>query len=111
MATNEEPRRLIVTPLGRALFRSVDYKGRVFDRFYVSKDPLHGPGWYVFGRNPDYNDRLVALVAQPAIKPRGHPNYNIRVQRGWSTRREALAYANWFNANTSPTTIIGMTTN
>lgn len=100
MATNEDSRRIIETPLGPALFRNVDYKGRIFDRFYVCKNACHGPGWYVFGRNPEYNDCLVTLVAQPVTKLRRHPHYNIRVQRGWHTRREALAYAHWLNTNT-----------
>lgn len=46
------------------MVRTVDYKGRVYDRFHVRRNDI-GPGWAVFGRNPEYGDTLVSLVSLP----------------------------------------------
>ena len=72
-----------------------DYRGRVFSDFYVSTNPAHGPGWYVFGRNEARN--VIKVCAQPNVTPRKHPHYNIRVRRGFKTMREAQACANFLN--------------
>jgi hypothetical protein len=75
----------------------VDYKGRVYRQFHARRDPSHGPGWYVFGRNEGYGDRLVMCCARPAVKARRHPHYNGLVRRGWRTMREARAIAEDMN--------------
>lgn len=67
-----------------------DYRGRTFDRFEVRRDPGHAPGWFIFGRNPQYGDRLVMLVARPDVAPRRTQGYNGAVRRGWHTKRAAL---------------------
>lgn len=74
-----------------------DYRGRFFDRFHAHTDPAGGPGWYVFGRNPEYGDRMVKLVARPNVKPRKHPHYNGPVRRGWHLKRDAVAVAKYLN--------------
>jgi hypothetical protein len=80
------------------VIKTVDYKDRKYDRFYVARDPGFGPGWYVFGRNPEYGDHLVMNCARPDVKPRSHPHYNQRVQRGWLYKRDAQAIADQMNA-------------
>lgn len=75
----------------------VDYKGRSYADFYVRRAPASGPGWYVFGRNPEYGNTLIRLCARPAVKPRAHRHYNVSVRRGWRTRREAQAAADLLN--------------
>lgn len=76
---------------------NVDYAGRVFDRFYPRKDSSTGPGWYVFGRNPDYGT-LIKLCARPNVKPRWQANYSGPVREGWHTKREAEAIAKQLNS-------------
>lgn len=74
-----------------------DYKGRMFAEFYVSRSAQDGPGWYVFGRNPEYGGHLVMLCGRPAVAPRKHPKYNGPVRRGWSTRAKAQYWADQMN--------------
>lgn len=75
----------------------VDYKGRVYDRFYVDKDPARGPGWFVFGMNPEYGDRLRMNCARPVGPRRKYKYYNGRVHRGWRLKREAQEIADRMN--------------
>lgn len=75
-----------------------DYKNRMFTRdLKVRRDPVSGPGWYVFassvpgvGRD-HYGGGVVKMIARPKVKPRKHPHYNVKVRRGWHTQAEALA--------------------
>jgi len=70
-------------------FSCRDYRNRVFSGFYLARAPTRGPGWYIWGRNPEYGGRLVRLCGWPDVRPRKHPHYNIRVRRGWLRRSEA----------------------
>jgi hypothetical protein len=81
----------------RYTLKTVDYRGRVFDRFYPARSPSDGPGWYVYGRNPEYGDNLVMLCARPDVKHRRHPHYNVQIRRGFHTRREAQQVADQLN--------------
>lgn len=66
------------------------YRGLRWDAgHHVRRDPVTGPGWYIFARRPEYGGRYVRLVARPDLPPRRHPHYSGKVHRGWRTRREA----------------------
>lgn len=70
------------------ILENVDHKGRVFNRdVRVLRDPSTGPGWYVFAK--DAQSDVIKLIARPDVSPRKHPHYNLRVMRGWLTKREA----------------------
>lgn len=84
------------------LFEPVDYRGRVYDRFYAARDSHHGPGWFVWGRNPEYGDRLCKVVARPNVAPRRYKHWNGRVRRGWATKAEAYSVAARLNAGARP---------
>lgn len=77
----------------------IDYKGRVYREFFVSKDPGLAPGWFVYGRcrNEYGPNGIIFLVGRPAVKPRKHPHYNVKIRRGWHSKREAQAYADQLN--------------
>lgn len=81
-------------------FTDTDHKGRTYDRFYANIAPFAGPGWYVWGRNPEYGDNLIRLCGRPDVAPRRHPHYNGPVRRGWHTKREAAAIATKLNNQT-----------
>lgn len=69
---------------------TVDYQGRTFTTdIHIRKDPSTGPGWYIFGRCTDVSANVIKLIARPSVKSRKHPHYNIRVRRGWMTKRAA----------------------
>lgn len=85
-----------IASLGFEFSRS-DYRGRSYADFYPRRSPASGPGWYVFGRSPEYGNTLIRLCARPAAKPRAHPRYNVMVRRGWRTRRAAQAAADLLN--------------
>ena len=53
----------------------------------IAKDPGHGPGWYIFGR--DHASWVIRNIAAPSDKRRYHPHYNIKVVAGWPVRRQA----------------------
>lgn len=75
---------------------TTDYKGRRFDRFEVRRDNI-APGWFVFGRNPEYGDTLIKMVAwidEPKKRYRGR---NCKTVRGWRTKREAQSIADKMN--------------
>ena len=74
-----------------------DSRGRIFANFYPRRDPASGPGWYVFGRNPEYAGALIMLCARPDVKPRKHPHYNCLVRRGYHTKAEAAHVAAQLN--------------
>ena len=74
-----------------------DYRGRLYSDFYPRRAPSSGPGWFVFGRSPEYGNTLIRLCARPAVEPRAHPHYNVMVRRGWRTRRAAQAAADLLN--------------
>jgi hypothetical protein len=76
---------------GTVEFSTIDYRDRVFSNFYIGQSPGTGPGWYIFGRNPEYGGRLVRLCGRPSVKARRHPHYNCQVRRGWLKKRDALA--------------------
>jgi hypothetical protein len=69
------------------------FRGGHFTQHFARRDPGYGPGWYVFGTNPAYNGRYTMRTAQPDVPMRRHPHYNVRVQRGWRTKREAARIA------------------
>lgn len=86
--------------------QTTNWRGDKFADFYPAKDPSTGPGWYVFGRNcerygahKDGKGAYIMLCARPDVAPRNHPHYNIKVRRGWHTRREAQAVADGLNAS------------
>ena len=80
------------------IFETTDYKGRVFDRFEARQAVGYAPGWLVYGRNPEYGDRLIKVCARPNVKPRKFKLWNGLVRRGWKTKREAQAVAEAMNA-------------
>lgn len=87
------------------ILETVNYSGHAFSAFYVRRDPGHGPGWYVFGRNAEKYGRkddgsgaYVMRCAWPDRKPRRHPHYNGLVQAGWRLKREAQAVADALNS-------------
>jgi len=92
--------RLAVAALQGVDFHSVDYAGRDYREFFPARAPATGPGWYVFGLNRDHYapGGIVHLCARPDVAARAHPHYNIRVRRGWQTRREAQAIADHLNS-------------
>lgn len=57
------------------------------EEFFVDRSPAEGPGWYVFGREPN---RVIKIVARPDVPRRHHPHYNVAVRRGWHRKYEAL---------------------
>lgn len=76
---------------------TTNFRGGMFDRFFVRRDQGFGPGWYVFGRNPAYGDSYVKRCAQPDVKPRRHRHYNCRVMPGWERKRDAQRWADILN--------------
>jgi hypothetical protein len=96
LATHHAHARAI-DPLYGVVIETVDYAGRVFDRFHARRDSSTGTGWYVFGRNPGYGDNLIKLCARPDVPCRRHPHYNNPVQRGFRTRAEAQIVADAMN--------------
>lgn len=77
---------------GKVEFSTVDYRDRHYANYYIERSPATGPGWYIFGRNPEwYGGRLVRLCGRPAVKARRHPHYNCRVRRGWLRKKDALS--------------------
>jgi len=80
------------------LFNPTDSYGRVYNRFYARQDSTTGPGWYVFGRNPEYGDSLIRLCARPDVKARRYRYHNGPARRGWATKRQAKAVADSLNA-------------
>lgn len=86
-------------------FNNVNSQGYVFIGFYVRRSLLDGPGWFVFGHNvekyganPDSGRGYdTKLCARPDVKARAHPHYNVKVRRGWRTKREASEVAAWLN--------------
>lgn len=67
-----------------------DYRGRVYDRFHVRRDCSIYPGWFIFGRNPEYGDRLIKLCARPNRPARRYPKRNGLVYVGWRRKRDAM---------------------
>lgn len=83
-------------------FSNVGYDGSVFTDFYVAKDPCHGPGWFIFGRNKVkygvHADGSGAYVKNCAYRyARHHRHYNGRVNHGWMRKRDAQAVADQLN--------------
>lgn len=80
---------------------------RTFDKdFVVRKDPAFGPGHYVFGHegkgSVNEGKGVMARVAHPDVPARKHPSYNIKVQRGFKTKREANDVAKLLNEHEHP---------
>lgn len=76
-----------------AVVVTTDHLGRRYGKFYVRKDDLVNPGWFVFGRQEGAEWRIMR-VAHPhttmtRIKVKGYTCY---VTPGWRTKREALAW-------------------
>jgi len=84
--------------MGLNIVKTIGFRGGYFNQFYARTDPATGPGWYVFGVNPCYNNRYVMLCARPDVPPRTLKHYNGRVQRGYRTRKKARAVAAMLNA-------------
>lgn len=80
------------------IFNATDHCGRTFKDFFPTRAEPHGPGWFVYGRNPDYYGGLVYLCGRPDVKPRQCAHYNGKVRRGWRTKREAAAVAARLNS-------------
>lgn len=77
-------------------FSNEGYDGSLFHDFYVARDPITGPGWFIFGRNKEKygvsangKGRYGMLCGYRVHK--GARNYNGQVRHGWRTKREALA--------------------
>ncbi len=81
------------------IVQTSDYRGRTYHHFHVRRDPGSAPGWFVFGRgsNGEYGGHLISLCARPDVPWRRHPHYNVKVRRGWLTRREAQRIADVMN--------------
>lgn len=73
-----------------------DYKGRMFTDFYPSKD-CTGPGWFLLGKNPEYDGRLRKVCAWLDVKPRHYKLWNGLVRRGFHSKKEAQAVADQLN--------------
>jgi len=71
-------------------YTGADYRGQPL---HPMRCPGTGPGWYLYGVRPGASCTVLHKVARPDVRPRAHPHYNIRVRRGWATKREALAVA------------------
>lgn len=75
-----------------------DYRGRLFEGpYYVDKWHGVAPGYFVFGRHPDYGGQLRKVVAYPDLKPRKYKYWTIPVSRGWLTKKEAQQVADRMN--------------
>ncbi len=82
-----------------------DYGGRMFSGpFYVSEDYGVNPGWFVFGRNPEYNGRLRKVVAYLDVPLRTYKHWNGPRQHGWRLKREAQVVADMLNNMNNPIT-------
>ena len=92
-----DPGPLINTTREKAIFINIDHKGRVYHDFFPERKPEKGPGWYVYGRNPDYYNGIIKVCCWPLVKPRAHPHYNGRIERGWHRKRDAKAIAAFLN--------------
>ena len=75
------------------LLSTANYRGQMYDRFHARKSPSDGPGWFIFGRNPSYNDYYVMLCARPNRPLRKVPLYNGQARCGFRTMRDAVAVA------------------
>ena len=73
-----------------------DYLNRQYDRFYVGRDSIQ-PGWFVFGMNPGYGDRLRMICAYPDKPARKFRYRNCKLHAGWRTKGEALDIASRMN--------------
>lgn len=74
------------------------YKGRFFGPpYFVAEHFGIDPGWFVFGRNPEYGGRLVQVVARPDVPERAYLYWNGKRRRGWWLKREAQAVADQLN--------------
>lgn len=88
---------------------TASYDGHEFrEDFHARQDWATGPGWYVFarngekyGRSADGRGSYVKLVARPAVKPRRHPHYSCKVERGFRTKAQAEAVATCLALNFS----------
>jgi len=84
-----------------------DYKGRVYDSFYVARGSHSATGWVVYGRavpgigRDSYGPviKVVAHLGQHTRKPR---LWNVRPDRGWRTKREAMAFMATMNKDSAP---------
>ncbi|CAB4144286.1 hypothetical protein UFOVP469_22 [uncultured Caudovirales phage] len=74
-----------------------DYKGRVYRDFHVGRGGHSATGWVIYGRavqgigRDSYGPvtKIVAHLGQHTRKPR---LWNVRPDRGWRTKREAMAF-------------------
>lgn len=81
-------------------FDTIGYDGTVFRDFYVRRDPSSGPGWFIFGRDPNKygvdeqgRGRYIKLCGWRTV--RRHPHYNVPVRHGWRRKADAaVALAN-----------------
>lgn len=76
-----------------------DSYGRTYGDFHARRDPLSGPGWYVFGIARNVSAQVVRLSARPDVAPRRNPRLNVKVRRGWHTKAEAEAIAAYLNVH------------
>ena len=76
---------------------TTNFRGGHHTRFYAAMDHSHGPGWFIYGRNPAYDGKYSMVVARPDVKARKRPNWNVLTRAGWRTLREARAVAALLN--------------
>lgn len=86
-------------------FHDENASGYRFSNFFVSRDSGRGPGWYVFGRNCEKygtnqlgEGRYIKNCAKPNVPMRHYKHWNGLIGRGWHTKREAQAVADFLNA-------------
>ncbi len=87
---------------------TLDLRGRHYDRFFARRDSV-APGWFVFGRNPEYGDALVMPCAWPDAPPVTYKKRNGKVRLGWRTKGEAQFWADHMNAGTLAEAIASLT--
>lgn len=75
-----------------------DCMGRMFEGpYYVAEWRGVAPGWFVWGRHPDYGGRLRKVVARPDVKARRYKHWDGPRERGWWTKWEAQQVADLMN--------------
>lgn len=85
-----------------------DYRGRLYDRFYVRRDVSIYPGWFIFGRNPEYGDRLIKLCGRPHEPKRRYRKRTCLVYVGWRYKREAAAALQLIREGKVPAHVSGL---
>lgn len=83
----------LAIPRINIIMHNIDYKGRVFDRFF----PVQERGqWFIYGRNKGYADALVSKCGT-TDKPMRKKLWNKTQYKGFRTKRDCAAVCNVLN--------------